>query len=70
MSRLKEGWYVGRYKGNLSEICYGYLVTGYLYMGGPEKRPYSHEFWGLVWAGDYTFGIGRVMEEKRGDEAC
>lgn len=67
MSRIKEGWYVGRYKGDLSEICYGYLVAGYYSFGGTDNETYSHDYWGLVWAGDYTLGIGRIKRKRKVD---
>lgn len=56
----KAGWYFGKYKAELHENCYGFIKTGYWYAGGPEKKPVTHRYWGLVWAGKYTFGVGRI----------
>lgn len=57
---MKSSWYVGPYRSDVYESCYGFLATGYAALGGPEDRPYTHYFWGVIWAGKYTFGIGRI----------
>lgn len=65
MSRPKEGWHVGKIRGHgLHEKCYGVVSSGYWYAGGPEKEPYSYSFWGVVWAGKWTFGFGKVTHEE------
>ena len=72
MSRPKEGWYVGRAKDCIHEMCTGFVETGYWYAGGPEEEPYSYRFWGLIWRGKYTIGIGHVVHEdilKVGEDA-
>lgn len=54
-------WYLGSYRADsIYELCYGFLCTGFWYAGGPEKQPFDHTFWGFVWAGKYTLGIGRI----------
>lgn len=60
MKRPKEGWHFGRARANLMETCTGFFETGYWYAGGPEKEPYRYTFWGLVWRGKYTLGVGRT----------
>lgn len=59
---MKHGWYFGSYRDRhgLHECCYGWVVSGYWYAGGLENKPYDHKFWGFVWAGKYTFGVGRI----------
>ena len=58
---MKYGWYIGSYKGRhgIHEECYGWLVTGYW-----SGERYSHTYWGLVWAGRWTFGVGRIVKEE------
>lgn len=63
---MKRQWYIGKYRGwqGLHEICWGIVSTGYWYAGGPEQKPYTHIFWGLVWAGKWTFGVGYTYPEN------
>ena len=60
MTRPPEGWHVGKSRCYISDIFTGFVETGYFYMGGPEKEPYRYNFWGLVWRGKRSFGVGRV----------
>ena len=53
--------YIGKYRGNLYETVYGFIKTGYWYMGGKEK-PYLHHYYGIV-AGEWTFGLGIIKED-------
>jgi hypothetical protein len=48
----------------LHECCYGFVVSGYASMGGPEKEPYTYLFWGFTWGGSRAFGIGRVVHDE------
>lgn len=68
---MKRKWYIGKYRGRhwLHEICYGAILTGYWYAGGPENKPYTHRFYGLVWAGKWTFGVGYIQPEEPMDLA-
>jgi len=62
MNRPKAGWHIGQAKTDIYESCTGFIEAGHYYLG--EGRPYSYRFWGLVWRGDYTFGIGRAKYER------
>ena len=68
MKRPKEGWHIGKLRGHLYEYCYGFVITGYSYMGGPEKEPYTYSFWGFSWGGDKTYGVGRVVHDEGWEE--
>jgi len=54
-------WYFGSYRGRhgIYECCYGWLVVGYSGWCS-NGDTLSHTFWGFVWRGRYTLGIGRV----------
>lgn len=56
---MKRRWYIGPYRAETHERCYGWISTGYWSYAG-----YSHDFWGLVW-GRWTFGIGLIQEVRR-----
>lgn len=65
MNRPKEGWHFGSARTSIHEICTGFVETGYYYFGGPEKEPYSYNFWGFTWRGEYSIGIGHVKHGER-----
>jgi hypothetical protein len=63
---MKRKWYIGKYRSlhGPFEMCWGFIKTGYWSPRGPGNRPYDHLFYGLVWAGKWTFGVGYIESEE------